>query len=208
MVFRTSQGPGDWVEVGRTEQIKDNNNPEWQKKFVLDYSFEERQPIKFEIYDWDNKSSNVQDQDFLGRFQTTLGQVVSRGTNFAAVLRDGPRSNGGKLFVITEELKANKEVLTLQLSAKKLDKKDFLGKSDPFFVLSKSTASGQFVVVAKSEVIKNDLNPTWRPLRVPVRELCNNEYERKLKFDVFDWDSDGSHDLIGSFTTDLTKLQV
>ncbi len=203
--------PGRWVEMGRTEQIKDTVNPEWQRKFVLEYSFEERQNIKLEVYDWDNSSSKLDGQDFLGRIETTLGQVVSGagGRGFAAVLRDTPRKNSKSRIVVTaEELQANKEVVTIQFAASKLDKKDFFGKSDPFYVLSKATSSGQFVVVRKSEVVKNDLSPTWRPLIVPVRDLCNNDYERQLKVDVYDWDSDGTHDLIGTFKTDLKTLSV
>lgn len=42
---------GQWHEMGRTEVIKDNLNPEWQKKFVVNYSFEERQEIKIDVYD-------------------------------------------------------------------------------------------------------------------------------------------------------------
>ena len=40
-----------WTEVGRTETLDDTLNPVWQKKFVLDYKFEERQHIKFCVYD-------------------------------------------------------------------------------------------------------------------------------------------------------------
>ena len=210
VLFKQPKGmAGRWVEVGRTERVKDTVNPEWQHKFVLEYSFEERQVIKFEIYDWDVKGAQLEEQDFLGRVETTLGQVVSGagGRGFAAILRDAP-SGKGRLTVVAEELQASKEVVTAQFAAKGLDKKDFFGKSDPFFVISKSTSSGQFVVVRKSEVIKNDLNPAWRQMVIPVRDLCNNDYERALRFDVYDWDSDGSHDLIGSFKTDLRTLTI
>ncbi len=211
VLFRKPRGspPAHWVESGRTERVKDTLDPEWAHKFVLEYSFEERQQIKLEVYDWDVKSKRLEEQDFLGRVETSLGQVVSApGRQFSAVLRDGPRGSKGRITVVAEELQASKEVVTFQMAAKGLDKKDFLGKSDPFYVLSKSTASGQFVVVRKSEVIKNNLNPTWRPMTIPVRELCNNDYERQLKVDVYDWDSDGGHDLIGTFRTDLKTLSV
>ena len=60
------QRQGHWLEIGRTEMIKDTLNPSWEKKFVVDYSFEERQVVKFEIYDWDNDSNKLSHQDFLG----------------------------------------------------------------------------------------------------------------------------------------------
>ena len=48
---------GQWHEMGRTEVIKDNLNPEWQKKFVVNYSFEERQEIKIDVYDQGKKNN-------------------------------------------------------------------------------------------------------------------------------------------------------
>ena len=68
--------------------LQDNHNPEWQMKFVLDYSFEQRQEIKFEIYDLDSASSKLNHQDFLGRCETTLGSVVAaKNHQFISVLK-------------------------------------------------------------------------------------------------------------------------
>jgi hypothetical protein len=96
----------------------------------------------------------------------------------------------------------------MQLYAENLDKKDFFGKSDPYFVVSKMSPAGTYSVVYRSEVIKNTLNPTWKPFQLPVVELCNGDYDRKLKIDVYDWDSNGSHDFIGSLLTTLHDLSI
>lgn len=40
-------------EVGRTEVIPNNTNPDWKKSFQLTYIFEARQEIKIEVYDDD-----------------------------------------------------------------------------------------------------------------------------------------------------------
>jgi hypothetical protein len=45
--------------------------------------------------------------------------------------------------VTTEEMSSCKEVADIQFRAEKLDKKDLFGKSDPFFVFSKSMPNGQ-----------------------------------------------------------------
>lgn len=37
--LRTNQ----YIEIGRTEQIKNSLNPSWNTKFTMDYRFEERQ---------------------------------------------------------------------------------------------------------------------------------------------------------------------
>ena len=36
-------------QYGRTEMIKDNLNPDFVKKFNIDYYFEENQKVKFEL---------------------------------------------------------------------------------------------------------------------------------------------------------------
>ena len=33
---------------------------------------------------------------------------------------------------------------------------------------------------------------------ITTDRLCNGDFDRTLVFEVYDWDKDGSHDLIGS----------
>uniref|UniRef100_A0A8C9U644 Copine family member 9 n=1 Tax=Scleropages formosus TaxID=113540 RepID=A0A8C9U644_SCLFO len=54
--------------------------------------------------------------------------------------------------------------------------------------------------------VKNTLNPVWQSFTIPVRALCNGDYDRTVKVDVYDWDRDGSHDFIGEFTTSYREL--
>ena len=70
------------METGRTECVKDTVNPEWATKFLVDYSFEERQPIRLDVYDWDVKRGRLEEQDFLGRVEATMGMVVSARPRF------------------------------------------------------------------------------------------------------------------------------
>ena len=197
-------GQGEWLEYGRTELINDSLSPAWQKKFILDYKFEERQLLKFAVYDMDSESSRLTDHDFLGSVEATLGEIVSvQSKGFSRRL--GGR--GGTMHVVSEELSGNKEVVRLNFSAKNLDKKDFFGKSDPYMEIGRSTECNQYTIVHRTEVIKSNLNPTWKPFQLEVRALCNGDYHRDLKLSVYDWDMDGSHDYIGSFHTTLDRLK-
>jgi hypothetical protein len=63
--------------------------------------------------------------------------------------------NRRALILTAEELQSNKD--EVELLAHHVDKKDFCGKSNPFLVISKSTESGDYVVVHKTEAIKNTL---------------------------------------------------
>ncbi len=41
----------------------------------MDYKFEEVQPLKICVYDLDNSTSSLEDDDFLGSLECTLGEV-------------------------------------------------------------------------------------------------------------------------------------
>lgn len=70
------------VQVERTERIKNCLNPVFSKTFIIDYYFEVVQKLKFGIYDIDNKTIELSDDDFLGECECTLGQVsISRCYN-------------------------------------------------------------------------------------------------------------------------------
>lgn len=51
-------------------------NPRFSKKFVIDYYFEMVQRLKFCVYDIDNNTYDLSDDDFLGELECTLGQVT------------------------------------------------------------------------------------------------------------------------------------
>ena len=51
-------------------------NPIFSKRISLKYYFEQVQDLKICIYDVDNSSSTLKDDDFLGKTYMTLGQVV------------------------------------------------------------------------------------------------------------------------------------
>lgn len=62
-------------QVARTEKVQNCLSPKFAKKFVIDYYFEIVQKLRFGIYDIDNKTIDLSDDDFLGQLEITLGQV-------------------------------------------------------------------------------------------------------------------------------------
>ncbi|CAN8012430.1 unnamed protein product, partial [Ixodes pacificus] len=193
VVLMCRGGSQQYLEIGRTEVIKNTQDPDFVKKFTEDYYFEECQKMRFEVYDADSKSQRLEDHDFLGSMDCTLGEIVSvQGSRFIRPLTN-PSGNKklGSVTVIAEEVSSCREVVTMQWSAKKLDKKDFRGKSDPFLVFLKSNEDGSFTTVHKTEVVKNNLSPTWRPCVIKSTTLCSGDPDRPLKVQCYDWDSDG-----------------
>ena len=65
---------------------------------------------------------------------------------------------------------------------------DFFGKSDPFVLIHKAREDNSFVLVHRSEVIKNTLDPRWREMKLNLGVLCGGDMDRNLLFEVFDWD--------------------
>ncbi|XP_035499148.1 copine-8-like isoform X2 [Scophthalmus maximus] len=117
-----------------------------------------------------------------------------------------PGKKCGTIIVRAEELSNCRESVMLQFCGNKLDKKDFFGKSDPFLVFYRSNEDGSFTICHKTEVVKNTLDPVWQAFKIPVRALCNGDYDRSIKVEVYDWDRDGGHDFIGEFSTSYREM--
>ncbi|CAH1784239.1 unnamed protein product [Owenia fusiformis] len=206
-VLYTKQfGQDNFFEFGRTEMIKNSLNPDFVKKFTMDYFFEESQKLRFDLYDVDSPSQKLDMHDFLGRMECTLGEIVGApGNKVCKALANNKRQ--GTIIVRAEEVVDCKDEVTMHLSGSKLDKKDFFGKSDPFLVFYRVNEDMSYTIVHKTEVIMNTLNPTWKPFTIPVRSLCCGDHDRSVKVECYDWDSDGSsHDLIGVFSTTLKEM--
>ncbi|CAB1340797.1 unnamed protein product [Coregonus sp. 'balchen'] len=77
--------------------------------------------------------------------------------------------------ISAEEIKDNR-VVNFEAEARKLDNKDFFGKSDPYLEFYKQTETG------------------W-------------QLAHRTEVECYDYDNDGSHDLIGIFETTMTRLQ-
>ncbi len=76
--FKPDKGNFNTQELFRTERVKNNLNPKWEKTLTIEYKFEEEQWIFIQVLDVDAKhSGSVSDQDFLGGVITTVGRIVS-----------------------------------------------------------------------------------------------------------------------------------
>jgi len=193
-----------WTESGRTEQIKNTEDPQFAKPILVNYFFEEVQKIKLSLYDIDSPQSSLHNADFLGSIECNLSQIVST-RKFVKQL-GCPSGSGGNVTIQSEEISNNADSISLSFKAQKLDKKDFLGKSDPYLDISRANEDGSFTLVDKTEVAKNTLDPLWKPFEISIQSLCNGDFDRTLKIDCYDYDDDGSHDLIGTCTTNVRQM--
>jgi hypothetical protein len=162
-------------------------NPSFTKTFVLDYHFEEVQHLKFDVYDIDNATASLADDDYIGAVVTTLAEICgSRGQRLIKTVLNQGR-NYGTMIVQAEQMSHNIDDIKLQISALKLAKMDFFGKTDGWFEICRSTEANQFLPVYKSDVIHSNLNPSWAQFVVPLNQLCNGDLFRVLQFNCYDW---------------------
>lgn len=212
-------------EIGRTEVVRNNHNPEFVKSFLLDYFFEEVQKVEVRVYDEDKKGSrNLRDHDFMGMSTFLLGDImcsagqtitrplsakVTHGNNGTVMSRSQSSRNLGSGFIVVhaEEVAESHDHATLQLRGVKLkNKAGMFGTSDPFFEISRVREDGVFTPVYRSPTKMNSLNPIWPVFSIPVQALCNADYDRPLKIEIYDWVSNGKHIHMGSADTSARQL--
>uniref|UniRef100_A0A1A8EYL0 Copine III n=2 Tax=Nothobranchius TaxID=28779 RepID=A0A1A8EYL0_9TELE len=141
-VLRMNTSGPHWYEICRTEKIQNCLNPRFSKSLVLDYYFEVVQKLRFEVYDIDTENCSLEEADFLGQMECTLGQIVSSSKlTKPLVRRDRTPAGSGTITICAEEQTDNR-VVAFEAAARKLDKKDFFGKSDPFLEFYKQTETG------------------------------------------------------------------
>ncbi|KAG6598916.1 Protein BONZAI 3, partial [Cucurbita argyrosperma subsp. sororia] len=191
---------GALQEIGRTEVILNNLNPQWIEKVSVAFHFETVQPLVFRVYDIDTKYYNVpvktirlSDQDFLGEASCVLSEILTKqNRSLTLCLKDGHggSTNLGSLTVRAEETVASRSVIELVLRCSHLDNKDVFSKSDPFLRISRVVESGGSIPICKTEVVKDNLNP-----------------DNPLVIECFDFNSNGSHELIGKLQKSMADLE-
>ena len=163
-----------WSFMGRTETIDNNLNPNFHKSFQVDYIFEARQELKFEVYDEDDKD-NAKNDDFIGSVETTLGALAG-ARDQTSILNLTARKQGinpGKIILRVEPIYqsrctviCNIDFVKMKWRAHKLMNTDswfdFWDKSDPYLKFSKIRRDNTLVEATRTEIVYENLNPDWK----------------------------------------------
>ncbi|KAH7731153.1 copine-5-like protein [Aphelenchoides avenae] len=191
-----------WEEIGRTECISNTLDPDWSTKICMTYYFEEQQRIQFEVFDKPGVHRRR-----LGVASMLLHEIVgSKYNRLTKPLYEEGRQYG-HITVTAEELSAGRqESVYFLLSATNLDRKDFLGKSDPFLKISRINYDDTFLLAYRTRYHEQTLNPKWKPFEIHIDQLCYGDKDRPFLIECYDWDQDGNHDLVGTCTTTVNRL--
>uniref|UniRef100_A0A5B6Z3W1 Uncharacterized protein n=1 Tax=Davidia involucrata TaxID=16924 RepID=A0A5B6Z3W1_DAVIN len=219
-VIYTKGRDGSLQELGRTEVVLNSLNPLWITKHTIAYHFEVVQTLVFRVYDVDTqfhdlevKMLKLDEQQFLGEATCALSEIVpksNRSLTLDLVHREeSSRSNRprnyGQLTIRAEECVSSRTTTELILRCSDLEYKDLFSRSDLFLVISKIVESGSPIPICKTEVLRSDPNPTWKPIFLNIQQVGSKD--SPFVIECFNFNANGKHDLIGKVQKSLADLE-
>ncbi|CAL1389240.1 unnamed protein product [Linum trigynum] len=217
VVGYTKGRDGALTEAFRSEVVLNSLNPSWISKYTVTFQFEVVQTLVFRVYDIDSQFHNVdvkmlklEEQQFLGEASVILSQIVAKPDriltlNLVQIEDPGHPRSSGQLIVHAEECISSKTTTEMTLRCSDLESKDMFSKSDPFLLISRVTEGSMPIAVCKTEVLKNDHNPIWKPISLNIQQVGSKD--SPLLIQCFDFNSSGKHDLIGQIQISLAGLE-
>ncbi|KAL2342828.1 hypothetical protein Fmac_004113 [Flemingia macrophylla] len=219
MVLYARGKNGALEELGRTEVILNSLNPTWITKHTLIYHFEVVQVLVFRVYDVDTQFHHVdvkmlrlEEQQYLGEATCALSEIITKFDRSMTLdlhredaIRSTQSQNCGKLLVHGEETVSSKTTIEMILRCSDLEYRDLFSKSDPFLLLSKVVEGGSHIPICKTEVIKNDHNPIWKPVFLNIQQVGSKE--SPLIIECYNFNGNGKHDLMGKMQKSLVELE-
>ncbi|KXS21585.1 Copine-domain-containing protein [Gonapodya prolifera JEL478] len=206
---RESQS-GKWVELSHGDA------KERETTFVITYEFARARTLRFLVQDPKTNRFlgfvDVAESDVVQGNETCLALISSPPDDLQVAACTSASSQAASITVRATPLMDSLEPRTLVrlvLKADGLPKMDIGGKADPYFKIFKhdSPARDSWIEVFKSDVIKNTLEPTWKPTEIEFQAICDSDPGNELKVELWDWDMASSHDYIGSALVTLSQIE-
>jgi len=186
----------------------------------MDFTFEKKQELKFTLYDCDSASKSIDQHDFLGTFETTMGSIVgSRGCCQHGVLTATKGQNEklyGSISILGEEIQSEgSSDVKFKLAGLGLKTRDWMGKGDHYFIVKRRRRDGQLDEVKLpppfsgklvTEVIKGSDSPTFKEIALPCRNLNLGNLDTEIVVESWDWNSVSAHDFLGSATFTMAAV--
>jgi Ca2+-dependent lipid-binding protein len=195
--------------VGQTETKYNTLNPDFDRPIKVSYIFEQRQFVRFDVYDEDDRTQH--NDDFIGSVTSEMSLLMgSPKQTLVLDLADGSKKATGKLITKCEAGEEGSRVLRLTFRGLKLANTDswfdFWDKSDPYLKFIKLRADGSKFVVHTTEIIQNDLNPRWKPFEVSLQLLAEGSRDAPFLVECWDEEVEAAHQFIGEATLSLAEL--
>jgi len=185
--------------LSQTEVMKGSNRLEFTKSILVDFVFEAKQNMRFDIM-------NVKDPShpqFIGKVETTLSKIVGVGSSTASFDILSPQGSVGLLHVKTEGVKQNLSYIEFEFCLKEIPKMP--PGSTLFFKLSRILGEAGYVPIYQSDCIPYSSQPRWQKTRIRLVKLCNSDFMRPIKLQVYT-KSGKTDTIVGETTFTLSEL--
>ncbi|EGR29988.1 hypothetical protein IMG5_144620 [Ichthyophthirius multifiliis] len=190
-----------YKELGETEFQKRDPNPKWVKSFKMDFIFQRRQNLRFEVWDKNTISSDK----LIGTAEATLSQIMADQTNNLKLsLTDQKNNHVGDLFCRAGNVGTNCVQWTWE--GIKLKNMDTFSKSDPLMRLWYKGDNETYVYIKETEVIMDNNDPKWKRFETSLNLLCKNDLNRQFYIEVKDWEQSGNYKFIGEAYVSLAWI--
>ena len=219
VLYSFNAASGLWLETGRTEMIRDDLNPTFMTPFIVNYKFEEDQPLRFVVYDIDN-SGALTEQDLVGELQLSLAQIVASPTQSVTkeilyLSRNKRRAKKasqarGEMTVSYEEIReVNGQCVSLgmQLACDELEIPRSLGSSSVFLMLSRipENKRQRNTPVYRTEC-RGASRPNFKAFNITLERLCRNDPKSPFIVEVYKWRGAKDPLLLGGAQASVAQL--
>eukprot|EP00172_Hildenbrandia_rubra_P004202 Plantae.Rhodophyta-Hildenbrandia_rubra.ctg8047.p1 GENE.Plantae.Rhodophyta-Hildenbrandia_rubra.ctg8047~~Plantae.Rhodophyta-Hildenbrandia_rubra.ctg8047.p1 ORF type:complete len:414 (-),score=48.87 Plantae.Rhodophyta-Hildenbrandia_rubra.ctg8047:1249-2490(-) len=223
-VVYADRGPDGRVEIGRTETVWNNLNPQFVSSFCVEHEVKQghAQKIRFEVYDRDSKSERLEKHDFIGSAEVVLDRLRDAPAHRLKLKLEnpdfGPSKEPGFLSICAEKVNPgdSRALVDFRLSATRLRKKGVNMTVAQFYTISRAReeadSSVSYNPVYRSEAVSKGSNDgssyaKFDPAIITLLKLINGLPTRPLKFTFYRHKRSGNHQVIGYAIISLAELK-
>lgn len=202
-------------ELGRTEVVPGSQRPKFTTTFTVDFEFQQELTYIIRIYDRDLEfCADLKEHDFLGGTVFSISELMAKERRHLKRPLRGHRvvdGEGRKSFLIVRgiEHKSIGTVFDFRFSANNLRERDkVIDKiDDPYFEVFKLESDGmKWLRVYKSEVLMQNLAPTWAKASIPLPVICGGDLNTPIKIKIWDWVRGDTSEPLGHVETSVKKM--
>ena len=201
-------------EMGRTEVFSGSHSPTFATTFILDFEFHAEAKYVVRVYDLDlGFCSDLKQHDFLGGTMFSLAELMATEKRTLKRPLNGHREEDGKhrksfLVIRGVETRNARTTLDFRFSAKDLRGREKVIEKldDPYFEILRLEPKCQtWSQVYKSEVLKQQLSPTWAKTSLPLPTICGDDLNNPIQIKFWNSIRQASEPL-GCVETSVKKL--
>lgn len=191
--------------IGKTEVVKNNQNPVWSTSMEYMFIFEAQQFLKVIIVDSDDGQSD----DNLGEADLELVNIITKGAAGLDLDLKFKGANKGRVKISFQKTAAESSLFTIapliaELNGGCCSNNDvFIKIFRPLDAYITSTVATQipsngWSMIHETEHYINQKSPKFSPFDITGARLCKNNNSSILKFELFDFRNDGFHVSLGA----------